>query len=261
MAGREVVTAFLEGYNATILAYGSTGSGKTYTMFGEDDGLVPSAVREIFLRADPSSRLSCSMVEIYKEGLTDLLAVGGPELKLKEGTGSCVVHNLSSHSVGSVEEALALIKRGNFLKRIRETDLNESSSRSHVVFTVELQRADGARNVCCRLNLVDLAGSEKVCRSKVEGEGLEEAKKINLSLSCLANTISALVRGSEHIPYRESKLTRILKDSLMGNSVTRLIVTCSMAHEALQDTLSSIKFAQRAQRVSTNAQVAYLPQQ
>lgn len=213
MVGREVAAAFLEGYNGTIFAYGSTGSGKTYTMFGNDDGLVPSVVREIFTRVEAGAKLSCSMIEIYRESLIDLLSVGGPELKIKDaGSSSCMVQNLSNHTIANEAEALGLIKRGNILKKIRETDLNESSSRSHVVFTLHLERNDSkGRPIGCKFNLVDLAGSEKVCKSKVQGEGLEEAKKINLSLSCLGNTISALVKNSDHVPYRESKLTRILK--------------------------------------------------
>lgn len=144
-------------------------------MFGNDDGLVPLVVEEIFSKIQEKDKIGCSMIEIYKENLIDLLSGNTDlDLKIKDVNNNCVVHNLSIHEVKTKEEALFLIKKGNILKKIRETDLNESSSRSHIVFTFYLEKIDNeGRPIKCKFNLVDLAGSEKVFKSKVQGEGLE----------------------------------------------------------------------------------------
>ena len=163
---------FLEGFNATIFAYGSTGSGKTFTMFGDNDGIVPSVVEEVFTNLQPHSTLACSMLEIYKETLIDLFSPEQDplELKIKELGPSSYVQGLTTHQVKTQSETLHLINRGNHLKRVRETHLNQSSSRSHIVFTLYLKRVDEqGRPVNAKFNLVDLAGSEKVGRSKVQG--------------------------------------------------------------------------------------------
>lgn len=121
------------------------------------------------------------------------------------------------------------IQQGSDLRKVRETEVNERSSRSHFVLTLYFTHRISENEVrSSKLNLVDLAGSEKVSKSKVSGEGLEETIKINLSLSCLGNTIYALSKGQEHVPFRDSKLTRVLQESLSGNSLTRVIVTCSL---------------------------------
>lgn len=123
--GKDVTHQFIEGYNGTIFAYGSTGSGKTFTMFGNDDGLVPSVVEEVFAKMDTNSKLSCSMIEIYKENLIDLLTLDSEvELKIKDVFGNCTIQNLSIHEVKSQADTLDLIKKGNHLKKIRETHLN-----------------------------------------------------------------------------------------------------------------------------------------
>jgi hypothetical protein len=164
-----VTDKFIEGYSGTIFAYGSTGSGKTFTMFGNDDGLVPSVVEEDFSKLSMTHKLSCSMLEIYKENLIDLF-VGEHEyeLKIKEINNICSIQNLTMHEINTREETLELIKKGNHLKKIRETNLNESSSRSHIVFTLYMEKVDlDGRVVKAKFNLVDLAGSEKVFKSKV----------------------------------------------------------------------------------------------
>ena len=158
--GKQVTNKFIEGFNGTIFAYGSTGSGKTYTMFGDSDGLVPSVVQDVFARLSSPHQLSCSMLEIYKENLIDLFSQDDLDLKIKDVNNTCHVQNLTVHPIASKEETMALISKGNHLKKMRETHLNESSSRSHIVFTLYLDKADQqGRPIKAKFNLVDLAGS------------------------------------------------------------------------------------------------------
>lgn len=263
--GRPIVEDILAGYNGTVFAYGQTGSGKTFTMMGSDifdqdmRGLIPRAVGLIFETFSQTSSeiectIKCSMLEIYKENLQDLL-VRGPKLKIKESPAKGIyVDGLSEIYVVCEEEVLNAIAIGEKNRSIASTKMNQQSSRSHQIFFLEVTQKlqDGSVRRGC-LNLVDLAGSEKISQTGATGEKLEEAKKINLSLSALGNVIKALTSGAEHIPYRDSKLTRLLQESLGGNYKTSLIVNCSPHPRNIEDSLNTLKFAQRAKTIKNSA--------
>lgn len=160
------------------------------------------------------------------------------------------MQGLSQINIVGEEELLEVIRIGNQTKTVKATRINEYSSRSHTIFILEIsQRYPNGAEKHGKLNLVDLAGSEKVSKSGAVGETLEEAKKINLSLSCLGNVIHALTQNSDHIPYRDSKLTRILQESLGGNYKTSLIVTCTTHSSSSEETVSALKFATRAKTI------------
>jgi len=237
---KPLIDDVLKGYNATIFTYGQSGSGKTYTMYGEDfmdesaKGIIPRAVLHIFdyidneKNKDIKFELKFSMLEIYKENLYDLLNpdTKSQDLKIKEHkTKGIYVENLSEIYISSQEELIYLICEAEKLRSVSETSLNKNSSRSHLLFQLQItQKLSDDTERRGFLNLVDLAGSEKVSKTNAIGDTLEEAKKINLSLSNLGNVIFALASNQDYVPYRDSKLTRILQDSLGGNSKTLLIV-------------------------------------
>ncbi|KAL4441328.1 hypothetical protein ABPG74_013623 [Tetrahymena malaccensis] len=259
--GKEVIVDVFLGYNGTIFTYGVTGSGKTHTMFGNitdsiQKGIIPRICNQIFDLVENDEEgtefiINCSMLEIYKEILYDSFQEGKEELKIKENAQKGIyVQGLTQTSVANQKELFQLIGIGYNTKRTRETRLNEYSSRSHTIFMIEIQqRLSNGDEKVGKINLIDLAGAEKVSRSGALGESLEEAIKINLSLSCLGKVIHALTNGNEYIPYRDSKLTRILQESLGGNYKTSLIVTCSMHSSFQDDTISSLKFATRAKKI------------
>ena len=191
------------------------------------------------------------MVEIYKETLIDLLqgdeqfCTPFQDLKIKEcpkrGT---YIEGLTEASIICQEELLAIIQAGERQRHISSTRMNKTSSRSHSICTIEiLQKFPNDSEKRGNLNLVDLAGSERVSKSQAKGQALEEAKKINLSLSVLANVINSLTKNNNHIPYRDSKLTRLLKESLGGNNKTTLVVACSLFSGSSDETISSLRFA------------------
>jgi kinesin family protein 5 len=264
--GFPTVSDVLEGYNGTIFAYGQTGSGKTYTMMGSiydhiSRGVIPRTVGQIFRSAsfaplDIEYTLKCSMLEIYKESLRDLLS-GNESLKIKE----CVrrgiyVEGLTEVFVASEEEVFSVLETGEKARTVASTRMNQVSSRSHQLFSLEIrQKFSNETEKKGVLNLIDLAGSEKIKDTGVSGTNLDEAKKINLSLSALGNVIHALTSMSEHIPYRDSKLTRLLQESLGGNYKTSLIITCSPSVRNLEETIKTLKFAQRAKKIRTNAKM------
>ncbi|EAR93873.2 kinesin motor catalytic domain protein (macronuclear) [Tetrahymena thermophila SB210] len=259
--GKEVIVDVFLGYNGTIFTYGVTGSGKTHTMFGNitdqvQKGIIPRICNQIFDLVENDEEgtefiINCSMLEIYKEILYDSFQEGKEELKIKENVQKGIyVQGLTQTSIANQDELIQLINIGYNTKRTRETRLNEYSSRSHTIFMIEIQqRLSNGDEKIGKINLIDLAGAEKVSRSGAQGESLEEAIKINLSLSCLGKVIHALTSGNEYIPYRDSKLTRILQESLGGNYKTSLIVTCSMHSSFQDDTISSLKFATRAKTI------------
>lgn len=268
--GRPTVDDVLEGYHGTILAYGQTGSGKTYCMFGPQGphppelmGVVQRATRQMFdyisNRGNDGAELSveCSFFEVYCEQVRDLLRIKAQNLQLKEipQKGFCV-EGLSHKNVSSANEVLQALRTGLRARAAANTKLNQYSSRSHAVFVLSVnERTSNGSNKHRKLTLVDLAGSEKVHKSGSAGENLEEAKKINSSLSALGHVIDALAERRPHVPYRDSRLTRLLEDSLGGNCRTTLLVACapSSAHSA--ETLSSLRFAARAKKVCNNARV------
>jgi len=271
--GKPTVEDVLNGYNGTIIAYGQTGSGKTYTMFGPDiydeevKGIIPRAAYEIFQKWETVTDLkevviSCSILEIYKEDLRDLLAdeenmISSSELKIKEFPDRGIwVEGLSEMPIGSEEELMYWLHVGESRRVWAETCHNAVSSRSHTLVMLEVRQilTNGSEKRGL-LNLVDLAGSEKVGRSGAQGDLFVEGTKINLSLSTLGNVIHALTSNQEHIPYRESKLTRLLQESLGGNYKTTLIVTCAPHSSESAESISTLRFAQRAKNIKNKVKI------
>ncbi|KAM3377124.1 kinesin-like protein KIN-12D [Capsicum galapagoense] len=282
MVGLPMVENCLSGYNSSIFAYGQTGSGKTHTMLGEIEelevrpspnrGMTPRIFEFLFarIRAEEESRrderlqysCKCSFLEIYNEQITDLLDPSSTNLMLREDmTKGVYVENLSEFEVRTVGDILKLLTQGSLNRRVAATNMNRESSRSHSVFTCIIESrwekncTDNFR--FSRLNLVDLAGSERQKASGAEGERLKEAASINKSLSTLGHVIMVLVDVANgrprHVPYRDSKLTFLLQDSLGGNSKTMIISNVSPSICCAAETLNTLKFAQRAKLIQNNA--------
>lgn len=267
------VDDLFNGYNGTVLAYGQTGSGKSYTMMGPsiDDenkkGIIPRIVDSIFEKIANGDEgveftLSVSYMEIYMELIHDLLTTDpqfSERLTIQEDKTSGIhVRNLSKVYVSSSKELYSVLQRGSDLRATSSTEMNLESSRSHAIFQLNLtqiNQLDGSAKRS-KLFLVDLAGSEKVSKTGASGQTLEEAKKINSSLSALGNVINALTDPkSTHVPYRDSKLTRILQESLGGNSRTSLIINCSPSSLNIQETISTLRFGTRAKKIRNRAHV------
>ncbi|KAI9209831.1 P-loop containing nucleoside triphosphate hydrolase protein [Polychytrium aggregatum] len=268
-AASAVVEDVMKGYNGTIFAYGQTGSGKTHTMMGnmEDEeykGLTPRLVESIFatIYNAPSNlefTVKVSYMEIYNEKVRDLLNPQNDNLPIHEEKSRGVyVKGLLESFVGSVAEVYEAMRRGQAARVVGYTNMNAESSRSHSIFVIQVglkNLTDGSQRTG-KLYLVDLAGSEKVGKTGATGQTLEEAKKINKSLSALGMVINALTDGkSSHIPYRDSKLTRILQESLGGNSRTTLIINCSPSSFNEAETVSTLRFGMRAKTIKNKAKV------
>lgn len=258
---REVIDHVGSGYNSTIFVYGPTGSGKTYTLLENkefsDRGMVPQACDYLFslinMKDDvQEARLKCSFIEIYREHVRDLLGNAGTDLKLRNSPKRGVfIEKVTEKYVHSPEEINRLVADGFELRATATTSLNDASSRSHAIFTITLtQILTDESEIVSKLHFVDLAGSENIQRSEVQGRELAEAQNINRSLSCLGNVIYALTeKKRDHIPYRDSKLTFFLQDSLGGNSKTLLIATASPSMVCFSETLNTLKFAQRVKMI------------
>ncbi|XP_041950615.1 kinesin-like protein KIF3C isoform X1 [Alosa sapidissima] len=269
---RPLIDSVLQGFNGTIFAYGQTGTGKTYTMQGqwqdpEKRGIIPNTFEHIFTHISRSQNqqylVRASYLEIYQEEIRDLLGKDhSRKLELKENPDSGVyIRDLSSFVTKNVKEIEHVMNVGNQTRSIGFTNMNEHSSRSHAIFliTVECSQMgpDGQNHIRVgRLNLVDLAGSERQAKTGVRGERLKEATKINLSLSALGNVISALVDGrSSHVPYRDSKLTRLLQDSLGGNAKTLMVATLGPAAYNYEESLTTLRYANRAKNIRNKPRV------
>uniref|UniRef100_A0A3Q1JX43 Kinesin-like protein n=1 Tax=Anabas testudineus TaxID=64144 RepID=A0A3Q1JX43_ANATE len=267
-----LVEGVTEGYNGTIFAYGQTGSGKSFTMQGLSDpasqrGVIPRAFEHIFesIQCAENTKflVRASYLEIYNEEIRDLLGNNTKQrLELKEHPERGVyVQYLSMHTVHSVGECERIILQGWKNRAVAYTLMNKDSSRSHSIFSIHLEicSTDEAGQDHLRagkLNLVDLAGSERQSKTGATGERLREATKINLSLSALGNVISALVDGrSKYIPYRDSKLTRLLQDSLGGNTRTLMIACLSPADNNYEESLSTLRYANRAKSIQNRPRV------
>ncbi|XP_068598116.1 kinesin-like protein KIF17 [Brachionichthys hirsutus] len=267
-----LVEGVTEGYNGTIFAYGQTGSGKSFTMQGASEpaarkGVIPRAFEHIFesIQCAENTKflVRTSYLEIYNEEVRDLLGSDTKQrLELKEHPEHGVyVRDLSMHTVHSVWECERIIEQGWKNRAVGYTLMNKDSSRSHSIFTIHLEicNTDAAAQDHLRagkLNLVDLAGSERQSKSGATGERLREATKINLSLSALGNVISALVDGrSKYVPYRDSKLTRLLQDSLGGNTRTLMIACLSPADNNYEETLSTLRYANRAKCIQNKPRI------
>ncbi|XP_078480416.1 kinesin-like protein KIF17 [Lampetra planeri] len=267
-----LVEGVTEGYNGTVFAYGQTGSGKSFTMQGVSEpsaqrGVIPRAFEHIFesIQCAENTKflVRASYLEIYNEEIRDLLGNDTKQrLELKEHPERGVyVRDLSMHTVHSVGECERIVDRGWRNRAVGYTLMNKDSSRSHSIFTVHLEicstdTAGGDHLRAGKLNLVDLAGSERQSKTGATGERLREATKINLSLSALGNVISALVDGrSKYIPYRDSKLTRLLQDSLGGNTRTLMIACLSPADNNYEESLSTLRYANRAKSIQNRPRI------
>lgn len=267
---RPLVASVLDGFNGTIFAYGQTGTGKTFTMEGiradpERRGIIPRSFDHIFSHISRTENMQylvrASYLEIYQEEIRDLLHRDQSlrfELKEKPDTG-VFVKDLSTSVCKSAGEIQQLMNMGNQNRTIGATNMNEHSSRSHAIFLITIEMGtigDSAGIRVGRLNLVDLAGSERQSKTGASGERLKEASKINLSLSALGNVISALVDGkTTHIPYRDSKLTRLLQDSLGGNSKTIMVANIGPASYNYDESLTTLRYANRAKNIKNKPRI------
>ncbi|KAK1946647.1 Kinesin-related protein 3 [Phytophthora citrophthora] len=276
-----IVEDVMAGYNGTILAYGQTATGKTHTMVGPGDlvhgdqrGLIPRALEDIFDQAEKTrsrvkTTIAISYVQIYCERIFDLLE---PEtspsniLVREDADRGVYLDGAAAVYVANVEDCLNLMERGNTNRAVSSTEMNAHSSRSHAILILRVERKEFASTSSnqpvirlSNLYLVDLAGSERVKKAKVYGRHISELKAINLSLSALGNCISALSKQSQqsqtsyHVPYRDSKLTRLLQSSLGGNAKTALVVTITPAVTEAPETLQTLQFGQRAMQVAVRA--------
>lgn len=260
----------LNGYNGTVFAYGQTGAGKSYTMMGSDiddeetKGIIPRIVEQIFasILASPGNieyTVRVSYMEIYMERIRDLLQPQNDNLPVHEEKSRGVyVKGLLEIYVSSVQEVYEVMRRGGTARAVAATNMNQESSRSHSIFVVTItqKNVETGSAKSGQLFLVDLAGSEKVGKTGASGQTLEEAKKINKSLSALGMVINSLTDGkSTHIPYRDSKLTRILQESLGGNSRTTLIINASPSSYNVEETLGTLRFGVRAKAIKNKAKI------
>ncbi|KAI9577287.1 kinesin-like protein KIN-8A [Glossina fuscipes] len=256
-----LVDSVLNGYNCSIFAYGATGAGKTFTMLGNRRcaGLMSLTMSHLFNKIEEQTNgyrfdLGVSYLEIYNEQVMNLLTKTGP-LKLREDAKGVIVSGLSLTPIYSVEELLKLLTLGNSNRTQHPTDINAESSRSHAVFQVHVRMTDsktGSKRIV-KLSMIDLAGSERAASTKGVKSRFKEGASINKSLLALGNCINKLADGSKHIPYRDSNLTRILKDSLGGNCQTLMVANVSMSSLPYEDTYNTLKYAGRAKRIRTTS--------
>eukprot|EP00731_Ephydatia_muelleri_P007468 Em0003g1716a len=281
---QEIVTRLMDGYNGTILAYGETGSGKTHTVTGPIEnyrlrGIIPRAISQVFReskdRVESSITIRVSYLEIYNEAMYDLLSTlpdSNPsgsarcpssvqQLSISEDEQAVFVKGLTVRVASTEEEALSMLFEGEMNRTIAEHSLNKSSSRSHCLFTIHVEvgldhpgpePALLRSTTVSKLNLVDLAGSERLSKTNSTGIVQKEAMYINKSLSFLEQVIVALAdKNRDHIPYRQSKLTHVLKDSLGGNCSTLMIANIWVEADKIEETISTLRFAMRMMCVST----------
>ena len=270
IAAKPAIASVFEGFNGAILAYGQTSSGKTYTMIGEETpdssklGIIPRIVNEIFINIEKSSdsqefTVKVSYLEIYLEKIRDLIDPSRTNLNIQEDKlHGMIIPQLTEYSVSNAFEVYDLLTAGKGNRETGMTMMNESSSRSHAIFLITISQNNlsdySARSG--RLYLVDLAGSEKVGKTGAVGKRLEEAKNINKSLTSLGLVITALTEAKGgHVPYRDSKLTRVLQDSLGGNAKTTLILACSPSFWNEDETISTLRFGVRAKAVRNKPKV------
>lgn len=257
---KELISSLLDGYNCSVFAYGATGAGKTHTMLGKegDPGITYRTMAELFsqIELQKDSRdfnLGVSYLEIYNENVQDLLHKVGP-LHLREDRAGVIVAGLKIITIHSADELLSLLAKGNKNRTQHATDANQESSRSHAVFQVYVNvtsKVDGqVKHV--KLSMIDLAGSERASATGCTGARFKEGANINKSLLALGNCINNLADGIKHIPYRDSKLTRLLKDSLGGNCQTVMIANISPSSASFEDTYNTLRYANRAKKIKTS---------
>ncbi|GFP92449.1 kinesin-1-like protein pss1 [Phtheirospermum japonicum] len=267
-----IVKGVVNGVNGAIITYGQTGAGKTYSMEGpgitecdeKQKGLLPRVVDGLFNAIKHSDDMTkctikLSMVEIYLERVRDLFDLSKDNLQIKESKAQGIfVSGVTEISISDSAEALRSLSSGIANRAVGETQMNMASSRSHCIYIFSIQQELKDKRSNGKLILVDLAGSEKAERTGAEGKVLDEAKTINKSLSALGNVINALSSAGKanHIPYRDSKLTRILQDALGGNSQTALLCCCSPSPLNASESLSTLRFGARAKHVKALPRVS-----
>jgi len=270
VAARPIVESVMQGFNGTVFAYGQTSSGKTFTMMGGgpvdpvSKGIIPRMVETVFSTIKKSVQsiqyeLKISYCEIYMEKIKDLIDPKKTNLKIHEDKARGIyIDGLSECGIGSEEEVYDLMTLGSNNREVAYTNMNAGSSRSHSLFIISIAQTNSQdlSTKIGKLFLIDLAGSEKVGKTGAAGMRLEEAKNINKSLTVLGLVINNLTDGkSSHVPYRDSKLTRVLQDSLGGNSKTALIVTCSPSPFNEAETVSTLRFGMRAKAIKNKPKV------
>nr|XP_030688659.1 kinesin-like protein KIF27 isoform X9 [Globicephala melas] len=296
---KPLVLSLIEGYNATVFAYGQTGSGKTYTIGGGhvdvlsfskfsasvvegQKGIIPRAIQEIFQNISENlsidSKIKVSYIEVYKEDLRDLLELetSMKDLHIREDEkGNTVIVGAKECQVETADEVMSLLEMGNAARHTDTTQMNEHSSRSHAIFTISLRQVaknkeaaeDGSwyshQHIVSKFHFVDLAGSERVTKTGNTGERFKESIQINSGLLALGNVISALGdprRKSSHIPYRDAKITRLLKDSLGGSAKTVMITCVSPSSLDFDESLNSLKYANRARNIRNKPTLNFSPE-
>ncbi|KAM5191882.1 kinesin-like protein KIF27 [Mantella aurantiaca] len=287
---KPLLVSLIEGYNVTVFAYGQTGSGKTYTIGGghvasvadEEKGIIPRAIQELFQiiseKHNIDFNVTVSYVEVYKEDLRDLLELetNVKDIHIREDEkGNTVIVGAKESQVESADEVMSLLEAGSAARHTSTTQMNEHSSRSHAIFTITIcQQRDenssvhesgSARSIqmiTSKFHFVDLAGSERATKTGNTGERFKESIQINSGLLALGNVISALAdpkRKNAHVPYRDAKITRILKDSLGGNAKTVMITCISPSTSDFDESLNSLKYANRARNIKNKPIVNYNP--
>ncbi|XP_066460216.1 kinesin-like protein KIF27 [Eleutherodactylus coqui] len=287
---KPLLASLIEGYNATVFAYGQTGSGKTYTIGGghvalvadEEKGIIPRAIQELFQIISENHNINFTIkvlyVEVYKEDLKDLLELetNVKDIHIREDEkGNTVIVGAKECQVESADEVMSLLKAGSAVRHTSATQMNERSSRSHAIFTMSICQQRDANNgdtengskravqmISSKFHFVDLAGSERVTKTGNTGERFKESIQINSGLLALGNVISALAdpkRKNTHVPYRDAKITRILKDSLGGNAKTVMITCISPSASDFDESLNSLKYSNRAKDIKNKPIVNYNP--
>lgn len=264
---KPILHRFLNGYNCTVFAYGATGSGKTHTMLGSaaEPGVMYLTMLDLFkcmdeVKDEKECSTAVSYLEVYNEQIRDLLTNSGPLAVREDAQKGVVVQGLTLHQPKSSEEILQLLDNGNKNRTQHPTDMNAASSRSHAVFQIYLRQQDKTASInqnvhIAKMSLIDLAGSERASISGTKGTRFVEGTNINKSLLALGNVINALAdtkRRNQHIPYRNSKLTRLLKDSLGGNCQTIMIAAVSPSSLFYDDTYNTLKYANRAKDIKSS---------
>ncbi|NWW94149.1 KI18A protein, partial [Rhynochetos jubatus] len=264
---KSLVDGFLNGYNCTVFAYGATGAGKTHTMLGspEDPGVMYLTMMMLYnhidqIKEDRICNVAVSYLEVYNEQIRDLLVNSGPLAVREDSQKGVVVQGLTLHQPKSAEEILQMLDFGNKNRTQHPTDVNASSSRSHAVFQIYLRQQEKTASInqnvrIAKMTLIDLAGSERATATNAKGARFREGTNINRSLLALGNVINALAdpkSKKQHIPYRNSKLTRLLKDSLGGNCRTIMIAAVSPSAMFYDDTYNTLKYANRAKDIKSS---------
>ncbi|KAM9657880.1 kinesin-like protein KIF18A isoform 2-T2 [Trichechus inunguis] len=264
---KPIIRSFLNGYNCTVLAYGATGAGKTHTMLGSaaEPGVMYLTMLDLYksmneIKEEKVCSTTVSYLEVYNEQIRDLLVNSGPLAVREDAQKGVVVQGLTLHQPKSSEEILQLLDNGNKNRTQHPTDMNATSSRSHAVFQIYLRQQEKTASInqsvrIAKMSLIDLAGSERASATSAQGIHFREGTNINQSLLALGNVINALAdakRKNQHIPYRNSKLTRLLKDSLGGNCQTIMIAAVSPSSMFYDDTYNTLKYANRAKDIKSS---------